>query len=319
MIIISDKLDSKDPFIKVIEKILRELDEPFINLGNSIEYLDVDFSCSENLYINNVNIKSCKSSLLWRLPVSKNEIESGDIEELNLYDCISCFSELISNSVYSIIKYPNVINSQNKILQLIKCSELGLKIPKTYYGNNISYLKNRMKFDGKLIFKPMHQNVVGDMEIITPTIVDVDDISDEEIKNFPGFIQSYIDKEYEVRVAVWKDCYIAAKIRGKSGSFGYDWRLWPKDEFDISHYYMPKEIIAKCQLLLIDLGLEFGVFDFIKSVDDLDYYFLELNPAGNFLFCELYCDEINFTDVMISKITTRKDGFNLKLRDFYIE
>lgn len=59
----------------------------------------------------------------------------------------------------------------------------------------------------------------------------------------------------------------------------------PELEF-IEHKNLPKEIGIKCINVVKALGLKFGAFDFMLDSDG-QYWFLEVNPNGQWGFVEL--------------------------------
>ena len=48
---------------------------------------------------------------------------------------------------------------------------------------------------------------------------------------------------------------------------------------------LPRKVEEQCRLLVSELGLRFGAIDLVRTVDD-QYYFLEINPNGEWLWIE---------------------------------
>ena len=64
-----------------------------------------------------------------------------------------------------------------------------------------------------------------------------------------------------------------------------DWRYAPTKQLILEQVALPDEIDQKCRALMKQLGIVFGCFDFIVTPVD-EYYFLEVNEQGQFLWIE---------------------------------
>jgi glutathione synthase/RimK-type ligase-like ATP-grasp enzyme len=64
-----------------------------------------------------------------------------------------------------------------------------------------------------------------------------------------------------------------------------DWRNIPSNELQVEEFELPPEIKEKCIVFMKEMGLLFGCFDFIVTPDG-EYYFLEINEQGQFLWVE---------------------------------
>ena len=54
-------------------------------------------------------------------------------------------------------------------------------------------------------------------------------------------------------------------------------------------YNLPKKVEIKLKVLMEQLGLNTGSIDMIKALDD-NYYFLEVNPSGQFGMTAMPCN-----------------------------
>jgi ATP-GRASP peptide maturase of grasp-with-spasm system len=121
-------------------------------------------------------------------------------------------------------------------------------------------------------------------------------ITPEDIKHipstfFPSLIQEKIEKEYEVRVFYLdKKCYSMAIFSQKDTQTKIDFRRynWKCPNRSVP-YKLPKQECVKIVKLMKMLGLNCGSIDLIKSTDG-KYYFLEVNPTGQFGMVDFPCN-----------------------------
>jgi hypothetical protein len=84
----------------------------------------------------------------------------------------------------------------------------------------------------------------------------------------------------EYRVTVFGDCVMAFRI---DGAKGFDWRLSLND---LHYNHIPNFPMAQnCLAYMKSMDILFGCFDIIRSEQD-EYYFLECNAPGYFLFLD---------------------------------
>lgn len=105
----------------------------------------------------------------------------------------------------------------------------------------------------------------------------------DQVKLSLHLFQKKIDKVYDLRITVVGQEIFAVKIEPQSDGAQLDWRLDRNNK--LSAYTLDDEIKSKCLLLMRQLGLVYGAFDLCRSRDG-GYVFLELNPAGQYLWLE---------------------------------
>ncbi len=113
-------------------------------------------------------------------------------------------------------------------------------------------------------------------------------ITTEEFQNLPEkfqltFFQQYIEKEYEVRAFYFLEkIYSMVIFSQKDPMTRIDFRRYNyKNPNRIVPYKLPKTIEKKLCTLMHALNLETGSIDILKSISG-EYYFLEINPVGQF-------------------------------------
>ena len=319
MILISNEINYKDPLVKSLERYLTVRGIEYLNIADEIESeRGIKFSQGSLPFIDNLN-KSRFSSLFWRIPkVDDARIYDGnDFEIFNFNKFLKYYIELLSQSSNSMVKHPHSSNAENKLIQHKIAQSLGFTLPKTYIGNNKDEVLNL--FGEKVLFKPLQSQGVADNSFVGPTLIKRQELLELTIVSLPGIFQNFIEKKYEVRIALWEDDYASCKISPNSGAYGFDWRIWPKEEFCVELFSPPDNLIFLCRKMLKSLNLNFGVFDFIMGKDN-NLYFLEVNPAGSYLFLELYFPECKVFQKTINFLLNGNNvDENVSVDKFYVE
>ena len=92
-------------------------------------------------------------------------------------------------------------------------------------------------------------------------------------------------KSYELKVTVVGTRFFSAKIDSQSRSeTKIDWRHLP---FEVDVVLdLPAEIASIVRLFMKEFGLVYGAFDLMVTPDGR-HVFLEVNPAGQYMWIEL--------------------------------
>ena len=254
-----------------------------------------------NDYINNTLI----NSIWYRRPYS-----GVDDLKLNL-----CDSEIPSEIVNAHIKY-NFKTFKDFILNQFSCKKLGsykitglnkpqvlllakkngIDIPSTIITNSKKDLysffkKNKYSIINKALeesFKYTSEEANYWISNKTEEINNLDNISSHFA---PSIFQEKIKKKYEIRSFFLDGAFFSACIfsqnneKTKVDFRNYDWdkpnRIVP--------FKLPNEIEIKIASLMKDVGLNTGSIDLIRGIDD-KYYFLEINPVGQYGFISKPCN-----------------------------
>lgn len=169
----------------------------------------------------------------------------------------------------------------NKLEVLFLAKSLGLKIPDTYI---LSQLKDLAKIDlsKKYITKAVSEMrpifAKNELYLNYTNEIDLNQIQNKKESIISSLIQEKVVSIYEIRV------------------FFFEKKIWAIATFDFSNSIdirnikdrdkkylsckLPIEIQRKIHKMVKTLNLKCGTIDLIKS--DNDYYFLEVNPLGQF-------------------------------------
>jgi glutathione synthase/RimK-type ligase-like ATP-grasp enzyme len=219
--------------------------------------------------------------------------------------------------------------SLTKAVQLSEAAALGLRIPPTLISNDPAEIRSFLQaFPGETIYKPFVSAVWKTEESaahLFTTSIGLDDLpEDEMLRLTPGIFQKRIPKAYELRITFMGDFAVAAKLLSQQdAAWELDWRTAfsriPVEPAEIS-----PELHRACRRLMDRLGIVFGCFDLVVTPEG-DFYFLEVNEMGQFLWIEEINPDIRlldpFCDFLIQatpdftwKPSSRVHGF-LEIRD----
>jgi glutathione synthase/RimK-type ligase-like ATP-grasp enzyme len=215
------------------------------------------------------------------------------------------------------INSPVVARRANaKLLQLHMAKTCGLKIPTTLCSNAPEDIRLFFKIHHHqpVIYKPLCSTFwaeTAQVKALYTSFVQEQDLPDDEmLKLTPGLFQSYVEKQYELRITCFGSHCVAVKLNSQAHASGkVDWRMIPEHELQLSYYSLPQHIEYKLQTLMRRLGLMFACIDMIVTPAG-EYVFLELNEQGQFLWIEELDSSIQLLDRFILFLLNRSYYFN---------
>lgn len=315
IIILSEEFDG--PTQSVMEKLELSNANYRVIYGSDFlhDKIQIDLN-SKKIIINGENIENV--NIVWyRRWLSSNYRFSKEIE-LNDY-LKNEFEEFSSNFMNYLptkkwLNFPPYIQPfPSKSIQLKKALEFGLDVPKTVVTNcRSSLLDFFFKNDKDIITKNLSNPLVFKKEgksYATYTI----DVNNEDINDldgdlfFPSIFQRNIEKEIEIRTFYFNGEFFSYAIFSSMNSqTTIDFRKYDfKKPNRIMKYELPDEIKYKITNLMENFNLHTGSIDLIKCIDK-KFYFLEINPQGQFGGLEDY--GLNIED-SISKYLIENDRF----------
>jgi hypothetical protein len=170
-----------------------------------------------------------------------------------------------------------------KIVQLETARRSGFAIPETLITNDPdearSFAGSR---PGAVVYK---RTGTGRAEFSETRLITPADLPRlETIRCAPTTFQDYIDAECDLRV-VWIDgIEWTVRIDSQSGAGRVDSRLDTSVAFTPER--LPAAVSKSITTVMGALGLVFGVLD-LRLGTDGEYYFLEVNPQGQFAYLEI--------------------------------
>ena len=175
----------------------------------------------------------------------------------------------------------------NKLLVLDKAKELGFDVPEYYLAENtddVNIGNTIIKtITGNVMLEEIRKNSGGFMYT---SVVD----EHEEGDFFITFFQKKIEKDFEIRTFYLNgQCWSMAIFSQKDEKTKIDFRKYNETNPNRNvPYILPSHVEEKIQQLMEYFDLNCGSLDFIKKGDH--YYFLEINPIGQFLGMSHTCN-----------------------------
>lgn len=177
-----------------------------------------------------------------------------------------------------------VADAEFKPFQLAAAAACGLEVPRTVLTNDpmaaeeiVAHLR------AELIYKPLGPPSVVDgaqLSMVYARAVEADVVADRRVALTVHQFQQRVDKTRDVRATVVGDQVFAVSLYSDE----LDWR----SDYSGVRYEttsLPAPVEAALLALLRRLGLLFAAADFVVTPDD-QYYFVDLNPAGEWGWIE---------------------------------
>ncbi|WHF51920.1 grasp-with-spasm system ATP-grasp peptide maturase [Chryseobacterium gotjawalense] len=186
-------------------------------------------------------------------------------------------------------KHVNKISSSavNKLVVLETAKKVGLQVPNYYLSDNT---------DDVVLNKTIIKSIAGnailqkfEKETDAAIYTSVVRIKEKE-PFFITFFQEYIDKDFEIRTFYLNGkCWSTAIISQNDKKTRIDHRHYNhlKPNRNVP-YNLPNEVEKKIKVLMEILDLNCGSIDFLKKGED--FYFLEINPIGQFTGHSAICN-----------------------------
>lgn len=196
-------------------------------------------------------------------------------------------------------------NFLNKIEVLNEARQAGLKIPQTLITNKTAacrgFALHKTKLLTKAIYIPHFESHIGDGQMIngslSTVILNSTDflarLAKHNAETLDSFIllQDYVDKKYEIRTFYLDGiCHSMAIFSQQNEKTKYDFRHYDHERPNrLTPYQLPAAIEKKIDRLMKHMALNCGSIDLILTPDN-EYYFLEVNPIGQFQWLSRNCN-----------------------------
>jgi len=173
--------------------------------------------------------------------------------------------------------------ASRKMWQLQLASRAGLRVPRTLMTNDPDEARSFVAAEpGGVIFKSFSATPSTWRE--TRPVREVDLGLMDQVRFAPVIFQELVPGGRDIRATVVGDQVFAAEIRADQSAYEFDFRI-DSAHAPISEYHLPEPVQERLLALVHRLGLRYGAADF-RVAPDGDHVFLEVNPAGQWLFVE---------------------------------
>ena len=227
------------------------------------------------------------TAVWWRRPQAP-DLSSVTDPQVNLFTANE-WQEAI-NGLWQLLDVPWMNHptyddaASRKARQLRVAAEVGLKVPRTLITSDP--VRARQFVDdggaGKVIFKTFSctHAIWRETRLLKPE--DLPHL--DAVRVAPVIFQEFVPAECDIRITAVGGKLFPAAIRSVARDGLIDFRMSVGDAA-VSAENLPKAITAKLLALLKRLGLVYGAID-LRRTPDGEYYFFEVNTAGEFLFIE---------------------------------
>lgn len=177
-----------------------------------------------------------------------------------------------------------IAGAEYKPVQLAHAVESDLAVPATLVTNDPVEAASFLAQVGRVVYKPF--TPTGFVERDAHRVVYTSSVEEVDLSvcGTAHLFQTWVDKQYEVRLTVVDDTFLAARIDATSASAAVDWRS-DHDAVTYRPVDVPAPVRDGVRKLMAGLGLRFAAADFIVDPDDR-WWFLEINPNGQWAWIE---------------------------------
>lgn len=284
--------------IKIVDWLNHLNADYLIITGESLINGQSKFNIQNNeIFINDVNLTKNVSCVFYRRWVAGELLEITNDTLLNRQLNHNIVSELyeIRNYLYDNLKEAFWIPEANSVIVnklsvLTQASKIGLDVPDYIVTNSKKilkefYYKNNKKIITKAIGNFTKAHAKNNF-IINPIYTkEVNDLMIDSVSESfpPSLFQKAIDKKYEFRILYFnKKCFPTLILSQENKLTEIDSRLHDEDfQARLAPVNIEQSLENKIIELMEALNLNIGCLDFLYSTDN-KYYFLEVNPVGQF-------------------------------------
>jgi MvdD pre-ATP grasp domain/RimK-like ATP-grasp domain len=216
--------------------------------------------------------------------------------------------------IFQLEKYSVYRRLDSKEEQLRIAAACGLNIPATCISNDATVIRRFIQSVNAPVITKMQSAFAiyreGEENVVFTNTVDESHLDElENVQYCPMVFQERIEKQLELRINIVGHAIFAFSVNSAvSDRAATDWR---KDGAALVNswepYELPQDIQQKLLAFMDVYGLNYGAIDLILSPDN-QYYFLEVNAAGEFFWLDKLCDHAisrQIAHVLLGKASRR--------------
>lgn len=227
-------------------------------------------------------------SVWWRRPRPFDvhaEVSGADDRGFAYAECHAAVTGLWSSLDAAWINDPERDEvASRKAFQLKVAAGLGLSIPRTLITNDPEKAAEFIDREGDAgtIYKAFSatERAWRETRLLRPGERELV----EAVRYAPVIFQEHVRAEVDLRVTMIGDEIFAAEIHTGQTEYAVDFRM-TMHSAPMAPHVLPEEVQSKLRSLMTKLGLVYGAID-LRLTHEGRYVFLEINPAGQWLFIE---------------------------------
>jgi glutathione synthase/RimK-type ligase-like ATP-grasp enzyme len=174
-------------------------------------------------------------------------------------------------------------NAHHKPYQWTVAQSVGLQVPRTLVTNQPSAAHDfiSMLAPARVVFKAFLASIEEWRET---RLVERDDMARLDLVRYaPVIFQEYVEG-VDLRITIIGQAIFTAEIDARRSSYPVDMRM-VISEGKVRPIELPEDVRSRLLALQRRLGLVYGAVD-MRRTEEGQYFFLEVNPAGQWLFAE---------------------------------
>lgn len=281
----------------------KEIDRTSDLYSDYFNYDNIDITISDEIIVSEEMFEKEYSSIWYRRPrfssenISINQPES-EIPEFLLHkirfnqnaELRELYEYIFNFSLKGSLILGNRLKTRvNKLEILSLAKKIGISIPRTKVVSHKSQLLEFQKdISNTLITKSIYEPISGldnsGQTFISYTNELTDSVLDKIPNRFsPSLVQEKIEKDIEIRTFVLDEKFYSMAIFSQNNKkTSVDFRRYDSKKPNRTiPFILPEELEVKIKELLKVIGLNTCSLDIIKGKNG-KYYFLEINPVGQF-------------------------------------
>jgi len=185
----------------------------------------------------------------------------------------------------------------NKLIALNIAKDCGLNIPNSFLIDSKDELENLLmsNIEKKYIIKAKTNISMYQFDDSSGMIF-TNEVTKDDLEKFPEnfgstLVQELIEKKFEIRSFFLKNKIWSMAIFSQNDTqTQHDYRRYNNDKPNRNTLFqLPSDIEVKLRLVMEKLNLDTGSIDWIYAEDD-QFYFLEVNPIGQFTNVSFICN-----------------------------
>ncbi|MDR2651465.1 MAG: grasp-with-spasm system ATP-grasp peptide maturase [Prevotellaceae bacterium] len=296
--------ENSDYSTSVIMKWMFFLGKDVVRINRDDSKLSVERMNNDEILLNtsfgNVNI--CKTDICWfrragsfSIVFLKPDERNSNIRSFEIQEQKSIHESIIYWVMNNCKYIANPFTSDvSKIDVLLKVQSVGINCPEWIITDNKRNLIKFAEIHKTLVIKTFNtlNYTEGNTSFKNLTkLLTKREINTMPDKFEPLFFQKYIEKKYELRAFFFEDKFFTmAIISQNDDKTAVDFRNYNNEKPNRRiPFQLPYEYETKLKLLSQSLSLDTGSFDILVDKND-NYYFLEVNPVGQFGMTSIPCN-----------------------------
>lgn len=233
-----------------------------------------------------VTLDGCRAAW-WRRPqpYTLHDELADDARTFTYGECHEAMAGMLASLPATWVNAPQLdAAAHHKPYQLTVAAQVGLAVPSTLVTSDPDAA--RAFIEALAPHRVIYKTFLASPECWRETrVVQPGELALlDTLRCAPVIFQEYVPADADLRVTIIGPYLFAAAIRGARGGYEVDYRM-DMAGASFESTTLPSSVEARLRALMDRLGLRYGAVD-LRRRPDGEHVFLEVNPAGEWLFVE---------------------------------